>query len=98
MVIVSRSRVAAAVQRALALHPSPDAAYQAVAQSLCLPVEAVRDASGWCCPVGERLQVAVCRECGESSASYSSAMGPGREDDGDADSEGGETDLLETTS
>lgn len=44
MTITTRDNVRAAVERAMLLDHDLDAAVQAVAATLCLPVEAVRDA------------------------------------------------------
>ena len=41
--IIPRDHITQAYHRALALHACPDTAAHAVAQALCLPVEAVRE-------------------------------------------------------
>lgn len=38
----------------------------------------VQALSGWCCPAGEALGVAICPECAQASAAYSAAMAPVR--------------------
>lgn len=78
--IVTRKAVHEAVERALdgACYGDIQAAREAAAAELCLPIEAVRDAMqpvGYCCAAGENLGVSVCDDCAEECARFQALLG-----------------------
>ncbi len=81
--IVTRKAVHEAVERALdgACYGDIQAAREAAAAELCLPIEAVREAMqpvGHCCAAGENLGVSVCDECAEECAQWQGCLGTSR--------------------
>lgn len=71
MTIVSKEKVRAAVERAIDLGATFDAAVATAAQALCLSVETVREAlqiDPDRCECGQDLVAGVCEDCDEVAA------------------------------